>query len=135
MWREDPGTKPTTMTVLVGLECRHPSCVDVDPFAGLAIAHRDRRSMAAKAEPGDRKPVQRRIGNNDTATMQQPPHLRESNMLLEQPLDLGALRFALLPALAVRTLDGGRKDLQHRSELLIGESLSLIHISEPTRLL
>ena len=53
--------------------------------------------------------------------MQQPAHLRQPNALIEKSLDLGALSLALLPALAVRTLDGRLQREQDSADLLVGE--------------
>lgn len=67
-----------------------------------------------------REPLEGRIWNDDAAPVEQLAELREPK-LLKQPLDLAALRFALLAALAVRPLDRGLKRMEHGANLLVGE--------------
>src|SRR4051812_15405591 len=59
--RENPRAELATPPVLIRLGQRHPTRVDVDLLAGLAVSDRDRRTTLAEAELGDREPVQRRV--------------------------------------------------------------------------
>ena len=77
--------------------------------------------MAPEVELGDGEPMQRRVRDLDPAAAHQPTHLRETNLLLEEPLDLGALRLALLPAVAVDALYARLQREHDGTDLLVSE--------------
>jgi hypothetical protein len=107
--------------VLVGLEQDHPARVDLQLLAGLAVRDRHRRRRSPEAQLRRREAVQRRVRHQDAAALEQPPHLRQPDITIEQLLDGLAFGLALLPCLAVRPFGRSPQPDQHGRERLVRE--------------
>lgn len=122
--REDEALHTPSPTRLVRLELADPARVHLQLFAGLAIGHRDRRSLTPKTQLIPGKPVQRPVRDVDPLTPQQFAHLGQADPAPGQELlDQRAVPLAPLPALPPRPWGPRRQALHHPAELLVRQAL------------